>query len=302
MAQKRNISKQGNASPQSKVITIRDLDKELFEDFVSLTRTWGKNTGTIFANILSNFLEYGGSNIFLPTFEKRLALLDCKHLEIIDNLDELSIRKKDLTSLPEVVKFFINTIGNLSFAADIDTSTLLKYIYRIRNTNVNQPTKVGKIPFLSLLHNYSKFHEGHREVKDVTIRNVLEQTWNEFIAASQVNNSAVRLMINQILWEVIPEMELTQILLSKVKESQANIYTISSQKTVTITKADLESIDTKKVLFHRIDELIFRNDITNKIFVEKVVGIYNCKKVVFPTTFSKLLRLSRVFEYPSTNF
>ena len=285
----------------SKVITIRDIDRELFEQFVSLTRTWGKNTGEIFSNILSNFLENGGSSIYMPAFEKRLNNCKWKHLEIIENVDELLIQKKDLVSVPEDVKFYLNNIKKLFFDDDIDSKTLLKYIYRIKNSTTNQPDSVKKIPFLSLLQNYSEYSVNKRKVKDVTIRNVIDQIWNDFKVFCQLNSSNIGILINQILWDIIPEMEITQILLSKIKEPARNAYLISSQKEISISHADLLEIGTKKVLFHRIEQLNFLEDISSELFMEKIVGIYNCKTVSFPKNFSKLLKLSRVKQYPSSS-
>ena len=286
----------------SKVVTIRELDKKLFEQFVSLTKTWGKNTGTIFSKILSNYLESGGSNIFMPAFEERLKELDCNYLEIVENVADLTIQKKDLISLPDDVKFHFRNIEKLVLHEDIDTTTLLKYIYRISNSIVNPPKNVEKIFFLSLLQYYSRYPIKDRKTKDVTIRNVEEQVWNDFTSFCQLNNSKVGLLVSEILWEIIPEMEITQILLSKIKEPFKNICLITSQKVVSINQRNLKEIKTKKVLFHRIDELIFQDDISNKEFVDKVVGIYNCKKVVFPKTFSKLLKLSRVQSYPTNDY
>jgi len=293
--------REGNHMP-SKVVTIRELDKKLFEQFVSLTKTWGKNTGTIFSKILSNYLESGGSNIFMPAFEERLKELDCNHLEIVENVVELTIQKKDLISLPDDVKFYFRNIEKLVLHEDIDTTTLLKYIYRISNSSVNSPKNVEKIFFLSLLQYYSKYPVKDRETKDVTIRNVEEQIWNDFISYCQLNNSKVGFLVSEILWGIIPEMEITQILLSKIKEPFRNICLITSQKAISINQRNLKEIKDKKVLFHRIDELIFQDDISNKEFVDKVVGIYNCKKVVFPKTFSKLLKLSRVHCYPTKKY
>jgi len=292
---------EGNHMP-SKVITIRELDKKLFEQFVSLTKAWGKNTGTIFSKILSNYLESGGSNVFMPAFEERLKELDCNHLEIVENVVELTIQKKDLISLPDDVKFYFKNIEKLILHEDIDTTTLLKYIYRISNSSVTPPKNVEKLFFLSLLQYYSKYPVKDRKTKDVTIRNVEEQIWNDFTSFCQLNNSKVGFLVSEILWGIIPEMEITQILLSKIKEPFKNICLITSQKTISINQRNLKEIKSKKVLFHRIDELVFQDDISNKEFVDKVVGIYNCKKVVFPNTFSKLLKLSRVHSYPTNKY
>ena len=285
----------------SKVVTIRELDKELFENFVSLTKTWGKNTGIIFSKILRNYLESGGSNIFMPAFEARLKELNCNYLEIIENIDELTIEKKDLIALPEDVKFYFRNIKKLILSDDINTSIMLKYIYRISNSIVYPPDNIGKLSYLSLLQNYSFYPSTNRKLKDVTIRNVEKQIWNDFIVYCQLNNSKVGMLISRILWEIIPEMEITQILLSKIKEPLNNIYLITSQTAININQTNLKEINNKKVLFHRIEELTFQDGISNKEFIEKVVGIYNCKKVIFPKTFSKLLKLSRLNRYPTRN-
>ena len=282
-----------------KVITIRELDKELFERFASLTKTWGKNVGEIFSRILENFLEIGSTNIFMPSFEERLKQMNCSYLEVIENLNELTIQKHDLTLLPKGVKLYFYNIRKLIFSEDINTSTLLDYVFRIKNSAVISSKNIQKLPYLSLFQNSSEYIGKNRKIKDVTIRNVNTKIWNDFIAHCQINASKASVIINRILWEVIPEMETTQILISKIKGPLDNILVVTSQKNVSINQEDLQKIADKKILFHRIEELILEDDISQEVFVEKVLGMYNCKKITFPKGISKLLQLSRVKEYPS---
>ncbi len=283
----------------AKVITIRELDKELFEQFTSLTKIWGKNVGEIFSRILKNFLEIGSTSIFMPSFEDRLKKMGCTYLEVIENLEELTIKKQDLTSLPEGVKLYFYNIKKLIFSEDINTPTLLDYVYRINNSSVIPPKNIQKLPYLSLLQINSEYLGKKRKIKDVTIRSVDSKIWNDFISYCQLNNNKTSIVINRILWEVIPEMEITQIMISKIKESIENVFLISSHESITINQNDLQKIGDKKVLFHRIKELTFKEDISQETFLEKVLGIYNCVNVNFPNDFSKLLQLSRVKDYPS---
>ncbi|MHA1556882.1 MAG: hypothetical protein ACTSPM_08110 [Candidatus Heimdallarchaeota archaeon] len=295
---KKSIIEQDNYSLISKVVTIRDLDKELFERFSSLTKAWGKNTGTIFTNIIKNFLARNGSNVYLPPLEDNLRRRDFKHLELIENEEELIVSKKDLTLLPDNVKFYFSNIKKLVIAEDIDTVTLLKYVYRIKNSTVVIPDSIDNILFLSLLQNHPQYQFSNREVKDVTIRNVNEQAWNDFTSFCQINRTKIGTLASEILWEIIPEMEITQILLSKIKEPIEDIIVVSALNSAEIKHDNIKAISSKKILFHRINELVFQDDITNEDFLEKVVGIYNCQKIIFPKSVSKLLKLSRVHEYP----
>ncbi len=203
-----------------------------------------------------------------------------------------------MTLLPDHVKFYFSNIKKLVIAEDIDTATLLKYVYRIKNSTVVIPDGIDKIHFLSLLQNHPQYQFTNRIVKDVTIRNVNEQTWNDFTSFCQINKTKIGFLVSEILWEIIPEMEITQILLSKIKEPLGDIIVVSVLNSVEIKHENIKAISSKKILFHRIDELIFQNDITNEDFLEKVVGIYNCEKIIFPQSASKLLKLSRVHEYP----
>jgi len=286
-------------APLSKVVTIRGVDKELFEQFVSLTQAWGKNTGEIFSTIVGNYLQNGGgSRIYFPALEKRLKESFVKHLELIEGLEELFVDSKDLVSVPPGVKFYFSNIKKLTFSDGIDSQILLRYVYRIKNCIVQQPHKVKKLVFLSLLQDYPDYSAKGRLLKDVTIRNVIDQTWNNFKAFCQLHGSNVGSLINHILWEIIPEMEMTQILFSKIKGAQTNTFLISSQREVVIKGEDLLEIAPQQVLFHRIKKLTFREDVSSELFVERVSGIYNCTSVTFPKSFSKLLRLSRVKYYP----
>jgi len=266
----------------NKVVTIREVDRDLFEQFTSLTKTWRKNVGEIFSRVLENYLEIGSTNIFMPSFEERLKKMGCSYLEIIENLKELAIHKRDLTSLPKGVKLYFYNIKKLIFSEEINTSTLLDYVFRINNSVVIPPKNILKLPYLSLLQNSSEYLGKKREFK-----------------YCQLNNNKTSIVINRILWEVIPEMEITQIMISKIKESIEDVFLISSHESITISQNDLQKIGDKKVLFHRIKELTFKEDISQETFLEKVLGIYNCVNVNFPNDFSKLLQLSRVKEYPS---
>lgn len=288
-----------NSLQSSKVVTIRGLDKELFEQFSSLTKTWGKNVGEIFSRILKNFLEIGSTNIFMPSLEDRLKRMNCTYLEIIENLDELVVQKQDLSSLPKGLKLYFYNIQKLVFSENIDTKTLLDYVYRIKNSAVFPPKNIPKLPYLSLFQNSPEYIGKNRQLKDVTIRNVETKIWNDFMAHCQLNYSKVSIVINRILWEIIPEMEITQILISKIKEPLENLYLITSHKSVSVNQENLLKIKDKKVLFHRIDELVLQDDISQEIFIEKVIGMYNCNKIIFPKGFPKLIKLSRVKDYPT---
>ncbi|MBN1329061.1 MAG: hypothetical protein JXA54_06270 [Candidatus Heimdallarchaeota archaeon] len=282
----------------SKVVTMRDLDKELFEQFSSLTKTWGKNIGEIFSRLLKNFLELGSTSIFIPSFENRLKQLQCTSLEVIENLDELLIDALDLSSLPKGVKFFFNNIQHLVFSDTITANMLLEYVFCIKNSLVISSSNFPKIPYLSLFQKSSEYPKNKREFKDVTIRNVNTNIWNDFIAHCSLNQRKVSEVINHILWDIIPEMEITQISLRKVREPLENLFLISGHDKINITQKDLQEIVDKKVIFHRIADLTFESDITQGLFIEKVIGIYNCPKVIFPEKFSKLLKLSRSKLYP----
>ena len=46
----------------------------------------------------------------MPSFEERLKQMNCTYLEVIENLDELTIQKQDLISLPKGVKLYFYNI------------------------------------------------------------------------------------------------------------------------------------------------------------------------------------------------
>ncbi|MFW9992433.1 MAG: hypothetical protein ACFFD4_10330, partial [Candidatus Odinarchaeota archaeon] len=124
------------------------------------------------------------------------------------------------------------------------------------------------------------------------------ENYDEFITACQLNGQKVGDAVNELLWGFVPEMEAFQILIHEINTNPHDGLVVTLLNNLEVTKADLNAIKDKKILFHRIKKLVFAPDIDKDVFVNTVVGIYNCDEVILPETVPKLLRLSRVKKYP----
>ncbi|MBD3190857.1 MAG: hypothetical protein GF308_09450 [Candidatus Heimdallarchaeota archaeon] len=297
---KNNQSSGANGSPPKKIVTIRGVDERLYNRFVLLTKARGKNTGVVFSNMISHFRKKGLLSIY------QLPLLKCTdeekqeaHLEIIKDLSELKISRKDLEVKDACVKFHFRNIDQLIFTDEVNTTILREHIYQITDCpNVSMPKGIPKLFVLSLIRNTPQLSSESRKLKDITIRNVQTDAYAEFVAYCQVKNKLIGEAVNELLEQIIPEMEVNHILLGELKENPLGVLTISTHEQVHVTNQDLQAIEKDKILFHRIEELTFAEDIPVDNFLEIIVGIYNCSSVALPSSLPRLISVSRVKDYP----
>jgi hypothetical protein len=156
-----------------------------------------------------------------------------------------------------------------------------------------------KVYGLSKIRNYeSGTLEIPQKEKDITIRNVDAKAYNEFVAYCQLNNRLVSEVVNVLLAQIIPEMEINQIIIGELQENPLDLLVISSLKKLEIKVDDLEQLNDEKIVFHRIKELTFSEKISNDLFISSVIAIYNCEEISLPNDLSNLLVASRVRKYP----
>ncbi len=289
---------QDNAS-EKKTITVRGVDKHLYDQFVSLAGLASGSIGSAFSHAISahkkEFQRY-----FIPhRIRKILHTYHDESVEVIENQEELSISKEDLISVGENIKFVFKNINHLIFDETVDNKTLLNCVYRIRNCRVEAKGAISKLFLLSI--DQSNIHKLpiSNEFKDITIRNVNSSAYDEFVSNCQVNKQNIGDCVNDMLSEIIPHYEVLQILAHETSLNTLHPIILSLHDELSISQNDLEEIKERRILFHRIKKLHFSEDITSETFIQSVIGIYNCDEVMLPPSLPKLLRLSRVKDYPN---
>ncbi|MFW9916189.1 MAG: hypothetical protein ACFFGZ_11335 [Candidatus Thorarchaeota archaeon] len=283
-------------SGEEKTITIRGVDKKLYEEFIGLTKPWGRNIGFAFSRVISH---YGKSHPFAsgPHFVIRRIHKPSPSLEVIEGLDDLTVSKNDLIEAGNV-KYCFKSIKNLVFDEEIDNRTLLQHVYEIRDCQVKMPESVSSLLFHSLVRNQLEYIPIDENLKDITIRNVETAAYDDFVATCQLKKKKIGDAVNEIFSWLIPEMEYRHILLLDLRVDPEDVLVVTSLDKLEAPAQDLAEIHDRRILFHRIKELIFAPEVEKEDFINAVIGIYNCEKVKLPRAVPRLIRISRVKTYP----
>ena len=77
-----------------------------------------------------------------------------------------------------------------------------------------------------------------------------------------------------------------------------DLLVITGLEKVVITEDELHSIKDRKILLHRIKNLIFDESVTKESFQGQIAGIFNCRTINLPSGIPKLLELSRIKNFP----
>lgn len=287
-----------------KNVTIRDVDKELYENFMNLSKFWKKPSGAIFSRLFHSYISRRPSTFIPPRLKKVLKNLHADKLEVIENLDELEITKDDLASIDDGIKFQFSNINDLKFADDVDSDLFIDKIYRITHSRItNLPENIPKLLFYSIVRedNFSEKNNNKkslkRELKEVTIRNVEESVYDGFTNICSAQNKKIGEVVNKILSYFIVEFELSHILLHEVP-NPLNTLSISSVDHLSVSEKDLLDLAENKIIFHRIHKLELDDDISKESFRDKIFAIYNSNSNK-PKNVNKLLYLARVKKYPA---
>ncbi|MHA2252682.1 MAG: hypothetical protein ACXAD7_20125 [Candidatus Kariarchaeaceae archaeon] len=285
-------------SSEKKTITVRGVDKHLYDQFVSLAGLAGGSIGTAFSHAISahkkEFQRY-----FIPhRIRKFLHTYHDESVEVIENHEELIISKEDLISVGENIKFVFKNIDHLIFDESVDNKTLLNCVYRIRNCNVEAKGEISKLFLLSI--DQSNIHKLplSNDFKDITIRNVNSSAYEEFVSNCQATKQNIGDCVNDMLSQIIPHYEVLQILAHETSLNTLHPIILSLHDDLSIEQNDLDEIKERKILFHRIKKLQFSENIASETFIQSVIGIYNCNEVHLPASVPKLIKLSRVKDYP----
>ncbi|MHA2363769.1 MAG: hypothetical protein ACXAC7_07410 [Candidatus Hodarchaeales archaeon] len=281
-----------------KTVAIRGVDKSLYDLFISITKYMGRNVGYFFTRLIQHYQKeippFFGPPRMIKIFNKAF-----ESLEIIENQEELIVTKEDLIIAGENVKYYFKDIKKLIFDETIDNKSLFKHVYRIKDcTETIMPEDISQL-IMNSIKRVQIFNKPKLDnLKDITIRNVDVTIYEEFVSSCQLNNEKIGDAVNNIFLSILPEIEVSQLIIHELHINPLDVLVISSLEEVFVQEKDLQDIDKRKVLFHRIKKLEFDQDIKKTSFIDHIIGIFNCEDVILPTSLPKLISLSRNKKFP----
>ncbi|MFX0117388.1 MAG: hypothetical protein ACFFB3_22765 [Candidatus Hodarchaeota archaeon] len=281
---------------EEKTVTVRGVDKTLYDQFVGLTKIWKRNIGFAFSQLIGHYgkdLPF----IFSHHLRKRGGKSPRSSLEIIEGLEELIITKNDLTEAGER-KFVFKSIKKLVFDEEIDNKTLLDHVQVIKDCTVKLPKKASSLVFHSLIRQKPVYTPIEENLKDITIRNVRKDIYDDFVATCQLQKRKIGEAVNELLVWLVPAMESRHILVFDLMADPHDTLVITSLDNLAVTGHDLAEIKDRQILFHRIRDLEFAPDVEKSDFIDSVIGVYNCEHIKLPPALPRLFKYSRVKKYP----
>ncbi len=139
--------------------------------------------------------------------------------------------------------------------------------------------------------NMSSNSEEGNERKTVTIRGLSIDVYDKVSRLARETGATVGEIVNDALRRYISTLESISRTIDNMIRA-GDVAVISGVSSLTVTKADLESLD-KPVVFKDMDELIFTDDVTNELIKSKVARIVNVNTVYVPKSVSTLLIASK---------
>ncbi|MFW9924985.1 MAG: hypothetical protein ACFFDW_17055, partial [Candidatus Thorarchaeota archaeon] len=130
-----------NESEEKKDITIRGVNKELYDTFSEMRTKQGISTGEAFDSLVTIYLKQPWRIHGFRRFGAQ-KLFGVKP-EIISDIDQLKVSKNDLTAAGERTMFLFRHISNLVFEKDVDGQIIAKHVKFIGGSNV---TFLGHVP------------------------------------------------------------------------------------------------------------------------------------------------------------
>ena len=134
------------SSEEKKPITIRGIDRRLYEEMVARARKLGKTVGELINEAMELFLAFREG--VKEVHEAVLEGLEEARLAVISDVEELSLSAKDLGEVKG--KLLIRNIGKLIFEDDVTQELFDEKVRRIIRVNeVIIPKSLSKIKVLS---------------------------------------------------------------------------------------------------------------------------------------------------------
>jgi hypothetical protein len=273
-----------------KDITLRGVNKELYDQFTAFTKKVGISTGIVFSNILIAYIHqpwrmHGSRRRRSPHHHGVIP-------ETISDLDKLTITKTDLTAVGDATMFLFSHIKELNFEKDVDAFTLVKHVKMIHHCNTKFQGKIPKLIELGITRKIREYNHPleSEQLTNITIRNVSSKIYDEFVAKAKSEGFTTGEFFSKILVNTLPFFELRDVMLT-LEDHEALIVMLKDQ--LLIKKSDLEVLGNRKVIFYGIKQLEFAKDINQELFLKTVFKIVKSDEVILPDNLPKLIVLSR---------
>ncbi|MHA1629692.1 MAG: hypothetical protein ACTSXO_05165 [Candidatus Heimdallarchaeota archaeon] len=283
---------------EKKDITIRGVNKALYNAFTAYSKKQGLSAGEAF-NVITTISLQQPWRAHSFRRHKPPIRMGIKP-EIISNMEQLVVTKKDLTAAGEKTMFLFRNIRKLVFTEDIDPQTLLKHVKMIQKSNVTFPKDIPKIIQLGLTFKkpFYKHPTNKEELKDITIRNVSVQLYDELLSKAKEQNKKTGELFSEILAHNLSVFEISEEVHSL---GGREFLIISYEESLTVSRKDLEMLGERGVFFYKIKRLVFIKDVTPELFLKSILKIVKCQEVILPTNIPRLIVLSRVVDCLKTN-
>lgn len=285
---------------KDKIVTLRGINEEYYNQFQSFTRLMKMNVGSAFSELITHYKKPMPPILGSKKMQKLLVnsfSYNLETLEIIDGEERLILTEQMLLDVGNNTKFIFNNVQELILDESITDDLCIKYIFRIRNSSVKVKGKISNLILYSLIRT-NIATSSQSNLKEVTIRNVDASNYEDFVALSQLHNQSIGEAVNEIFAQYLPEAELMFIVINQLNANIKDLMLITNIEEATIYEKELLSLKERKVLFHRIKKLIFEDQVTKESFQKYVIGIYNCEQVLITSRIPKLLKLSRIKKFP----
>lgn len=275
---------------EKKDITLRGVNRELYEQFNEHRLKIGISVGEAFSAILFTNLQQPWRMHGFRRFSgsRKLGVVP----EKICNLETLTVTKNDLISAGEKTMFLFRNIKNLTFEKDVDVSTLIKHVKVITHSNTKFLGEIPKLIQLGLIRKKHLYvHPIEKDdLKDITIRNVSTKLYDEFISKAKSEGVTTGELFSRFIADIMPFNEIHNVL-ETIGEREILIVIYETE--INVTQKDLEVLGNRGVIFFGINNLSFSRDIEQEIFLKTVLKIINCQEVKLPKNVPKLIALSR---------
>lgn len=279
---------------EMKDITLRGVNKELYEQFTVHAKKHGLSAGDAFDSIV--MIDKQPWRRFISRHgPRRLG----KAPEIIRDLEKLVVSKKDLISAGKETLFLFSKINELTFEKDVDATTLIKHVRLIRKCKTNFLGDIPKIIQLGIIRKRTVYtHPSNREqLKDITIRNVSIKLYDEFVSNAKDKGKTTGEYFSEILTHAITFFDINETISTIVDRE---VLVVREEEELFISKKDLEVLGERGLIIYGIQKIEFAKDISQELFLKTVIRIIKCDQVILPASIPRLIVLSRAIQCKET--
>ncbi|MFX0052641.1 MAG: hypothetical protein ACFFAJ_03250 [Candidatus Hodarchaeota archaeon] len=142
--------------------------------------------------------------------------------------------------------------------------------------------------------------EGSRKLKNVTIRGINSEIYDEFSHSMKMLNMTIGDAVTKMMRDIIDDLDesfsdlrIPSRLSSKKLFGRLERAAVKHHKKIIITGKDLVEANSA-LSFSHIGELIISSDVTRELFNKHIRHISHCRRVRVPDILPKLLLLSRI--------